>query len=89
MYLIILFRPFHSQYSVFSSYIFESTTIIDREYIPIKIAVDYGSKDKRIILFPRSQRGFIRVLYLQEYDHQKKMDEYRKIARENCTVQEN
>ena len=41
-------EPIHSSVE-FSSHIFESTTIIDREY-NIKIAVDDGSKDQRIVI---------------------------------------
>ncbi len=49
IYAIFYLEPIHSSVE-FSSYIFESTTIIDREY-NIKIAVDDdGSKDQRIII---------------------------------------
>jgi hypothetical protein len=45
IYIIFYLDSTHSQHSVFSSYIFESTTIIDRD-ITIKIAVDDGVKIK-------------------------------------------
>ena len=43
IYIIFYLDLTHSQHSVFSSYIFESTTIIDREY-NYQIAVDDGSR---------------------------------------------